>query len=108
VHTTHIGLVGTITTDDADRAKEREVLGSKSFDKALAELGRSFGWHDFSQYDLDAPFPEVAHLGARVPYPRREDHQAGARKQLDTAPGDRERADRMELAVRWLAADRRR
>jgi len=32
---------------------------SNSFDQALAELGRPFGWHDFRQYDLDAPFPDV-------------------------------------------------
>lgn len=24
----------------------------------LAELGRPFAWHDFRQYDLDAPFPQ--------------------------------------------------
>jgi FMN-dependent oxidoreductase (nitrilotriacetate monooxygenase family) len=31
-----------------------------SFAQALAELGRAFGWHDFRQYDLDAPFPAEA------------------------------------------------
>jgi FMN-dependent oxidoreductase (nitrilotriacetate monooxygenase family) len=46
-------------TDDEARAKEDQILGSKSFDRALAELGRPFGWHDFAQYDLDAPFPEL-------------------------------------------------
>ena len=29
-----------------------------SFELALKEFGRNFGWHDFSQYDLDAPFPQ--------------------------------------------------
>ena len=29
-----------------------------SFEQALKEFGRNFGWHDFSQYDLDAPFPQ--------------------------------------------------
>jgi hypothetical protein len=38
----------------------RRSRGAKSFERALAELGRPFGWHDFSQYDLDAPFPEVS------------------------------------------------
>jgi FMN-dependent oxidoreductase (nitrilotriacetate monooxygenase family) len=52
-------------TDEQAREKERQVLGSKSFDRALAELGRPFGWHDFSQYDLDAPFPELGDLGDR-------------------------------------------
>jgi FMN-dependent oxidoreductase (nitrilotriacetate monooxygenase family) len=54
-------------TDDEARAKQDAILGAKSFDKALKELGRPFGWHDFSQYDLDAPFPEaqVADAGER-------------------------------------------
>jgi FMN-dependent oxidoreductase (nitrilotriacetate monooxygenase family) len=30
------------------------------FGRALAELGRPFAWHDFRQYDLDAPFPQQA------------------------------------------------
>lgn len=46
-------------TDEEARRREAEILGAKSFDRALAELGRPFGWHDFSQYDLDAPFPEL-------------------------------------------------
>ena len=29
----------------------------QNFDQALGEFGRAFGWHDFRQYDLDAPFP---------------------------------------------------
>lgn len=52
-------------TDEDARAKEEAILGSKSFERALAEFGRPFGWHDFSQYDLDAPFPEVGDLGDR-------------------------------------------
>ncbi|MCI4591884.1 LLM class flavin-dependent oxidoreductase [Sphingobium sp. BYY-5] len=32
----------------------------QSFDQALAEFGRPFGWHDFRQYDPDAPFPVEA------------------------------------------------
>ena len=46
-------------TDEEARAREDAILGAKSFERALAELGRPFGWHDFSQYDLDAPFPEL-------------------------------------------------
>jgi FMN-dependent oxidoreductase (nitrilotriacetate monooxygenase family) len=52
-------------TDEQARAKEEEVLGGKSFERALAELGRPFGWHDFSQYDLDAPFPDLGDAGER-------------------------------------------
>jgi alkanesulfonate monooxygenase SsuD/methylene tetrahydromethanopterin reductase-like flavin-dependent oxidoreductase (luciferase family) len=36
----------------------------RDFDRSLALLGRAFGAHDFSRYDLDAPFPDVAHLAA--------------------------------------------
>lgn len=52
-------------TDEQAREKERRILGGKDFDRALKELGRPFGWHDFSQYDLDAPFPDVGDLGDR-------------------------------------------
>ncbi len=46
-------------TDDDARAIERELqLADSGFEAALAELGRPFGWHDFRQYDLDAPFPQ--------------------------------------------------
>jgi FMN-dependent oxidoreductase (nitrilotriacetate monooxygenase family) len=51
-------------TDEEAREKERQTLGGKDFHRALKELGRPFGWHDFSRYDLDAPFPDVAALGA--------------------------------------------
>ncbi|WP_026425697.1 LLM class flavin-dependent oxidoreductase [Actinokineospora inagensis] len=52
-------------TDEEALAKEEARLGGRSFDRALKELGRPFGWHDFTRYDLDAPFPDVAHLGER-------------------------------------------
>jgi FMN-dependent oxidoreductase (nitrilotriacetate monooxygenase family) len=52
-------------TDEEARDKERQGFAGKDFHRALKELGRPFGWHDFSTYDLDAPFPEVSHLGAR-------------------------------------------
>ncbi|ADO44020.1 LLM class flavin-dependent oxidoreductase [Ketogulonicigenium vulgare] len=45
-------------TDAEARDLERHYhFADQSFDQALAEFGRSFGWHDFRQYDLDAPFP---------------------------------------------------
>jgi FMN-dependent oxidoreductase (nitrilotriacetate monooxygenase family) len=46
-------------TDEEARAREEEILGGRSFERALGELGRPFGWHDFRQYDLDAPFPDL-------------------------------------------------
>jgi FMN-dependent oxidoreductase (nitrilotriacetate monooxygenase family) len=53
-------------TDDEARTIEYETqLADHDFDRALAELGRSFGWHDFRRYDLDAPFPDVLHFAER-------------------------------------------
>ncbi|MDT5030587.1 MAG: hypothetical protein QOC94_758 [Actinoplanes sp.] len=60
------GISVIIADTDAEAlAKQDAIAGSKSFERALAELGRPFGWHDFSQYDLDAPFPEVGDAGER-------------------------------------------
>jgi hypothetical protein len=39
---------------------QEEIHPAKDFAKTLAELGRAFGRLDFSQYDLDAPFPAEA------------------------------------------------
>lgn len=53
------GFTVTVGDSDADaREIERHYRRlDQSFDQALGEFGRSFGWHDFRQYDLDAPFP---------------------------------------------------
>jgi FMN-dependent oxidoreductase (nitrilotriacetate monooxygenase family) len=53
------GIQFFIGDTDAD-ARDAELAAQAldwDFDRALAEFGRSFGWHDFSQYDPDAPFP---------------------------------------------------
>lgn len=48
-------------TDEQGREIEHDLqLSDQSFERALAELGRPFAWHDFRQYDLDAPFPQEA------------------------------------------------
>lgn len=48
-------------TDEQAREIEREYRQiDQSFDQALAEFGRPFGWHDFRRYDPDAPFPVEA------------------------------------------------
>lgn len=49
--------------DSDEQAKEVERHYRRidqSFDQALTEFGRPFGWHDFRQYDPDAPFPVEA------------------------------------------------
>jgi alkanesulfonate monooxygenase SsuD/methylene tetrahydromethanopterin reductase-like flavin-dependent oxidoreductase (luciferase family) len=53
-------------TDSQARDIEHELqLAEQDFDRSLAELGRPFAWHDFRQYDLDAPFPDVLHVAER-------------------------------------------
>ncbi|WP_294135493.1 LLM class flavin-dependent oxidoreductase [Sphingobium sp.] len=48
-------------TDEQAKDIERHYRTlDQSFDQALAEFGRPFGWHDFRQYDPDAPFPVTA------------------------------------------------
>lgn len=44
-------------------AKYREIQSLLTIDEALAYLGRYFDHHDFIQYDLDAPFPELGEIG---------------------------------------------
>ncbi len=57
-----IGPVIGATPEEAE-AKYRELAELGSLETGLGFLARSFNDHDFSQYDLDAPFPDVAHLG---------------------------------------------
>ncbi|MDX3070810.1 NtaA/DmoA family FMN-dependent monooxygenase [Streptomyces sp. MI02-7b] len=53
-------------TDEAARRREREIFEEDNdFDRNLALLGRAFGAYDFSGHDLDAPFPDVAHLAEK-------------------------------------------
>ena len=53
-------------TDEAARRREREIFEEDNdFARNLALLGRSFGAYDFSRHDLDAPFPDVAHLAEK-------------------------------------------
>ncbi len=60
------GIYPVLADTDAEaQAKQDAIEGGKSFARALAQLGPPFGWHDFSQYDLDAPFPELGDAGDR-------------------------------------------
>ncbi|MBM9467469.1 NtaA/DmoA family FMN-dependent monooxygenase [Nakamurella leprariae] len=52
------------TEAEAVEQERYERLG-RDFSKTQAQFGRPFEWHDFSQYDLDAPFPELGSLGDR-------------------------------------------
>lgn len=57
-----IGPVIGSTEEEAER-KYEEVTQLVSPANALDYLGRFFEHHDFSQYDLDAPFPDLGDLG---------------------------------------------
>lgn len=57
-----IGPVVGSTEEEAER-KYREIRDLVNVGEALAYLGRFFDHHDFSQYDVDAPFPELGDLG---------------------------------------------
>ncbi|WP_321902494.1 LLM class flavin-dependent oxidoreductase [Paraburkholderia tropica] len=54
-------IVGT-TLEEAE-AKYAAIRDLLDIDDAIAYLGRFFEHHDFSQYPLDAPFPELGELG---------------------------------------------
>ncbi|MFC4599528.1 LLM class flavin-dependent oxidoreductase [Cohnella hongkongensis] len=51
------------TQAEADR-KYEEIASLVSIEKALDYLGRFFEHHDFSQYPLDEPFPDIGDLGS--------------------------------------------
>lgn len=50
------------TAEEAER-KYEEVASLVTIENALDYLGRFFEHHDFSQYPLDEPFPELGDLG---------------------------------------------
>ncbi|WP_026912660.1 NtaA/DmoA family FMN-dependent monooxygenase [Patulibacter minatonensis] len=50
-------------TDEEARAIDDATYAAKDFARSLAEFGRPYVWHDFAQYDPDAPFPDVARYG---------------------------------------------
>lgn len=54
-------IVGT-TREEAE-AKYDRIRNLLSIEEALAYLGRYFDHHDFSRYDLDAPFPDLGDIG---------------------------------------------
>lgn len=58
-----IGPIIGSTEEEAER-KYEEIASLVSIDKALDYLGRFFEHHDFSQYPLDEPFPDIGDLGS--------------------------------------------
>ncbi|WP_053213995.1 LLM class flavin-dependent oxidoreductase [Pseudomonas sp. Q12-87] len=55
-------IVGRDEAQVEDRYQQAVAL--VSIEDAIVALGRPFNDHDFSQYPLDAPFPELGDLGA--------------------------------------------
>ncbi len=53
------------TGADAHRLSRDIFEADNDFDRKLGFLGRSFGAYDFSRHDLDAPFPDLAHLAEK-------------------------------------------
>ncbi|MBU5354791.1 LLM class flavin-dependent oxidoreductase [Paenibacillus barcinonensis] len=51
------------TAEEAEQ-KYQEIASLVTIDKALDYLGRFFEHHDFSQYPLDEPFPELHGIGS--------------------------------------------
>ncbi|GBG09770.1 LLM class flavin-dependent oxidoreductase [Paenibacillus agaridevorans] len=58
-----IGPIIGKTEEEAER-KYEELAALVSIENALNYLGRFFEHHDFSQYPLDEPFPELGDLGS--------------------------------------------
>lgn len=57
-----IGPIVGSTTEEAER-KYREIRDLVTVAEALRYLGRFFDHHDFTQYPIDAPFPEIGDIG---------------------------------------------
>lgn len=57
--------IGPIVAETQDEAEKKYdiIRNLITIDDALAYLGRFFDHHDFSVYDLDAPFPELGEIG---------------------------------------------
>lgn len=58
-----IGPIIGRTEEEAER-KYQELANLVTIDKALDFLGRFFEHHDFSQYPLDEPFPDLGDFGS--------------------------------------------
>jgi FMN-dependent oxidoreductase (nitrilotriacetate monooxygenase family) len=89
------GLIPIIADSDEEaRAIEEAENGKLDLGKALVQLGRPFNYHDFAQYDLDAPFPDVSHLSLNS-------YKGGAERIIRTA--QREALTLRETALRFAA-----
>lgn len=51
------------STENEVEARFENIKTLANIDEALDYLGRYYDHHDFSQYDLDAPFPDLGEIG---------------------------------------------
>ncbi len=63
----HISVVPGFNPIIADTVEEAQAIekareGKLDLDKLLVQLGRPFNYHDFRQYALDEPFPDISNL----------------------------------------------
>ncbi|EPJ86718.1 MULTISPECIES: LLM class flavin-dependent oxidoreductase [Pseudomonas] len=59
------GIRPIVGRDDAEvESRYQQAVELVSIEDAIVALGRPFNDHDFSQYPLDAPFPELGDLGS--------------------------------------------
>jgi FMN-dependent oxidoreductase (nitrilotriacetate monooxygenase family) len=59
------GIRPIVGRDQAEvESRYQQAVELVSIEDAIVALGRPFNDHDFSQYSLDAPFPELGDLGA--------------------------------------------
>ncbi|NHN86791.1 NtaA/DmoA family FMN-dependent monooxygenase [Acetobacter musti] len=78
-------------TEEEAEASYQELAALTSLDTGLGFLSRSFNDHDFRQYDLDGPFPEVEHIG-------NESNQSSSRRIL-------QRVQDGNLTIRQIALE---
>ncbi|NQX68560.1 LLM class flavin-dependent oxidoreductase [Paenibacillus alba] len=51
-------------TEEEAESKYQAIAGLVTLEDALDQLGRPFTYHDFTQYPLDEPFPDLGDLGS--------------------------------------------
>ena len=71
-------------TPEEAEAKHRAIRELLSIEEALAYLGRFFDHHDFAQYPLDEPFPELGDIGKNSFRSTTDRIKANAREQGST------------------------
>lgn len=58
------GISPIIGNTEAEAEEKYQIIRNLvNIEDALAYLGRYFDHHDFTQYDIDAPFPELGEIG---------------------------------------------